>query len=58
MLDLFYQLKTLGEEIWDRLAVAFFLSSLPDNYTSLVTSLEGQKEEDLTLEVVKDKLLQ
>jgi len=40
------------------LTVALFLSSLPESYGILITVLETRPEEDLTTELVKNKLLE
>src|SRR3984885_14576424 len=52
------QLTSLGETLAEHLMVAFFLSSLPDSYATLITALESRPEEDLTVELVKNKLLE
>ena len=38
--------------------MAFFLSSLPDNYGTLITALETRPETDLTQKIVKNKLIE
>ena len=58
MEDLVYQLTSLGEELAEHLIVAFYLSSLPDSYNTLITALETRPETDLTQELVKNKLLE
>lgn len=58
MMDLVQELTSLGEELKDHLVVAFLLCSLPDSYSPLVSALEGRPESDLTLEMVKGKLIQ
>lgn len=40
----------------DQWQVAILLSSLPDEYETLITALETRSEDDLTLEAVKGKL--
>ena len=52
------QLSSLGETLAEHLIVAFFLSSLPDNYGTLITALETRPETDLTQELVKNKLIE
>ena len=56
--DLIDQMASLGETLADNLTVALFLSSLPDSYGTLITALETRPEEDLTQELVKNKLLE
>lgn len=57
MLDLVNQLEVLGEKLADHLVVALLLCSLPDTYITLITTLESRDEKDLTLEMVKGKLI-
>lgn len=57
MLDLVNKLTALGEQLMDHLIVAMMLSSLPDSYNTLITALESRAEEDLTLDLVKGKLI-
>lgn len=57
MMDLVNQLETLGEKLADHLVVALLLCSLPDSYNTLITALESRDEKDLTLEMVKGKLI-
>lgn len=57
ILDLVNDLSALGETLKDNLVVALLLVSLPESYDSLVTALESRPEEDLTLEMVKNKLI-
>lgn len=52
MQDLIDRLETLAEQ----LTVALFLSSLPASYGALTTALETRPEEDLMIELVKNKL--
>lgn len=52
------ELTTLGEPIKEQLAVAFYLSSLPESYGPLITALESRPEEDLTNTIVKSKLIE
>jgi hypothetical protein len=58
MQNLIDQLSSLGETLAEHLSVALFLSSLPDSYGTLITALETRPEEDLTIELVKNKLLE
>ena len=58
MEDLIDQLSSLGETLAEHLTVALFLSSLPDSYGTLITALETRPEEDLTQELVKNKLVE
>jgi len=58
MEDLIEQLSSLGEPLVEHLTVALYLSSLPDSYSTLITALETRPEEDLTKELVKNKLLE
>jgi len=58
MENLIDQLTSLGEQLAEHLSVAFFLSSLPESYGTLITALETRPEEDLTIELVKSKLLE
>jgi len=56
--DLTDQLASLGEPLAEHLLVALLLSSLPDSYGTLITALETRPEEDLTKELVKNKMLE
>lgn len=58
VLDIIQQLSSLGEDLAEKLQVALLLCSLPDSYGGLVTALEGRPETDLTLEMVKGKLIE
>lgn len=51
------QLATLGEPLKDELSVAFYLSSLPESYGSLIVALETRPEADLTRDLIRGKLL-
>jgi hypothetical protein len=55
--DLIEQLTSLGETIAEPLTVALFPSSLPDSFGTLKTALETRPETDLTMELVKSKLI-
>lgn len=52
------QLSALGESIAENLLIAFLLSSLPESYNTLITALETRPEQDLTLSLVKNKLIE
>lgn len=56
MLELVNQLRCLGKELRDNNVVALLMYSLPESYGSLIT-LEARPETELTLEYVKDKLI-
>jgi len=56
MENLIDQLSALGETLAEQLTVALFLSSLRDSYSTLITALETRPEEDLTIDLVKNKL--
>ena len=42
----------------DSWLISMLLSSLPSNYDILITALEARNENDLTLSMVEDKLLE
>ena len=56
--NLIDKLSSLGEELKPNLTIVLILCSLPDSYTSLINSLEARKEEDLTIDIVREKLLE
>ena len=58
MLEIVDKLVNLGETLAENLTVALLLCSLPDSYDTLITALESRPEEDLTLELVKEKCIQ
>ncbi|KAK2580008.1 hypothetical protein KPH14_010773 [Odynerus spinipes] len=58
MLNMVDELEARGESIKERMVIALILGSLPDSYNTLVTALETRPEIDLTLELVKGKLLE
>ena len=58
MEDSIDQLSSLGETLAEPLTAALFLSSLPDSYSTLITASETRPEADLTIELVKNKLLE
>lgn len=55
--ELFDRLQCAGQDLGSSLKIAMVLRSLPDSFDVLVTALETRKDEDLTMEVVKQKLL-
>lgn len=57
MQDLVNRLIGLGEILKDNMVAALMLASLPDSYGTLITSLESRPEEDLTLNLVKGKII-
>lgn len=57
MLVKFGKLAALGQKIDDSLQIAILLSSLPDSYSTLVTALESRPEKDLTLTLVRGKVI-
>ena len=52
LLTLTNKLAALGEELKDKLKASLLLSSLPDSYSGLITSLESRNETDFTLDFV------
>jgi len=57
MLNLVDQLAALGETLKDKMIIALLLYSLPEFYNTLITALETRSEDELTIELVKGKLL-
>lgn len=57
MLNLVDQLAAIGEALIYKIIIAFILCSLPESYNTLITALETRSEDELTLELVKGKLL-
>jgi len=57
MLNIVDELAALGEVLKDKLIIAMLLSSLPESYSTLVTALETRAEDELTLQLVKGKLI-
>ncbi|XP_075157616.1 uncharacterized protein LOC142230880 [Haematobia irritans] len=57
-LELVAKLEDLGEEFPEHKVVSFLLGSLPVDYNVIVKALEVRPENDLTLEMVKEKLMQ
>lgn len=52
------RLRDLGENLEEHKTVAFLLGTLPDDYNNLISSLEMRQEADLTIDFVKEKLIQ
>ena len=57
LLTLINKLTALGEVLKDKLKASLLLSSLPDSYSTLITSLESRCEDDFTLDFVKGRLI-
>lgn len=57
MLNSVDQLAALGETLKDKMIIALILCSLPESYNTLITALETRNEDELTVELVKSKLL-
>lgn len=57
MLNSMDQLAALGEALKDKMIIALLLCSLPESYNTLITALETRSEDELTIELVKGKLL-
>lgn len=55
--DLVQRIADVGGEIPAKLQVAMLLCSLPDSYDPLTTALEQRPRDELTLDLVKSKLL-
>lgn len=51
------KLEAIGENIKEELFIAMLLGCLPDSYNSLINSLESRPEKDLTINLVKGKLI-
>lgn len=58
MMEIIDKLSIMGEDLADHLVVAFMLSSLPESYSTIVMALETRPDKDLTVELVKEKLIQ
>ncbi|GBN19276.1 Copia protein [Araneus ventricosus] len=56
MLELIDKLKAVGEEIKDGHIAALLLVSVPKSYDTLITALEARPENELTPELIKNKL--
>lgn len=57
MEETFEKLASLGKNLEEDLRVAIVLASLPEGYNTLTTALEARNEADLTMSLVKSKLL-
>lgn len=57
ILDKFNKYAAVGEPLTDSLQIAIMLGSLPSSYDTLVTALESRSEKELTLALVKGKLI-
>lgn len=55
--DLVQRIADVGDELPAKLQVAMLLCSLPDSYDPLTTALEQRPSDELTLDLVKSKLL-
>lgn len=51
------RLGAIGENIKEELFIAMLLGSLPDSYNSMINALESRPEKDLTISLVKGKLI-
>lgn len=47
----------IGENIKEELFIAMLLGSLPDSYNNMINALESRPEKDLTISLVKGKLI-
>ena len=55
--DIADQLETLDDAVSEKYLVMILLSSVPDDYNNLLTTLETLEEEKLTWDYVRDRLL-
>lgn len=55
--DLFDRLSDAGQSLEESLRIAMILRSLPDSYGILVTAQESRADVDITIKLVKSKLL-
>lgn len=55
--ELYDRLACAGQALEDPMKIAMLLRSLPESYGGLVTALESRPEADLTMALVKQKLL-
>lgn len=53
LLTLTNKLSELGEKLKDKLKASLLLSTLPDSYSAMITSLESRSESDFTHDFVK-----
>lgn len=58
LMDLVDRLTGLGGNLDEDMIIAIMLGSLPDSYATLIMALEARPEHDLTIEMVKEKLIQ
>ena len=57
MLEIVEQLRGLGEELKDDHVAALLLCGILESYGTLITAPEARSAEELTLELVKGKLI-
>lgn len=57
MLNLVNKLTAFGESLIEKLVVAILLMGSPDSYSTIITALESRPEDELTLDLVKGKLI-
>lgn len=57
MEELFSKLDNADEKLSESLKVAMILRSLPDSFNALTTALESRNDDDLTLELIRPKLI-
>ena len=58
MRNLFVEIEQMGMQFRENHKVYVILSSLPEDYDVLVTSLESMPERDLTLEYLTGRMLE
>lgn len=58
LLEITIQLRSMGEEIKSNHIVAILLCSLPDTYSALINALEMRPEAEITLDFVKNRLIE
>lgn len=56
-LNMVDELAALGEVLKEKLIIAMLLTSLPESYSTLVIALETRAEDELTLQLIKGKLI-
>lgn len=57
MEELYSRLANAGEDLSQSLKVAMILRSLPDSFNALTTALESRNDNELTLELIRPKLI-
>jgi hypothetical protein len=57
MEELFGKLENAGQALAENLKVAMILRSLPDSFNALTTALEARSDADLTLQLIRPKLI-